>query len=99
MATRFPIDRQHKTLDSPRDHRLEAHDGRRKSVLNAANEMLSARDEAGKLIQQSIQRESRWLALVPLLLLVATFLIDSLLQASLRNFLMAEAYYLVVGLV
>ena len=61
--------------------------------------MLSVSDGAEELIERSIQRESRWLAFIPLLLLAVTFLFDLLLEASLQYFLIAEIYYLMVGLV
>ncbi|MGE9269369.1 MAG: hypothetical protein ACQKBU_01085 [Verrucomicrobiales bacterium] len=72
---------------------------RKKSVLRAAEEMLSVSDDAEQLVEQSIQRESRWLVMIPFLLLVATFLLDWVLDVSLDYFLTAEFYYLIVGFV
>ena len=72
---------------------------RKRSFLRAAEEMLAVSDDAEAEIQEIMQRESRWLVVIPTLMLLATGVLDWLIGANLRYFLIAESYYLFVGLV
>lgn len=70
---------------------------RERSFHRAAKEMLSSPANLEKEIEETVQRESRGLAIIPALLLTGTGILDLLLDASLRYFLIAECYYFLVG--
>ena len=61
--------------------------------------MLNVGEDAEAEIQVIMQRESRWLVVTPILMLLVTFALDWQLDASLMYFLIAESYFVIVGLV
>lgn len=72
---------------------------RKRSFHRTAKEMLSIPANPEKEIEETIQRESRWLVFIPALLLAGTGILDLLLEANLRYFLLAEGYYFLVGFI
>ncbi|TAE76900.1 MAG: hypothetical protein EAZ84_06100 [Verrucomicrobia bacterium] len=72
---------------------------RKKSFLRAAEEMLAVHDKADAEIEEIMQRESRWLFIIPALMLVGTGMLDWLIDANLRYFRIAESYFLLVGFI
>lgn len=72
---------------------------RKRSFQKAAEEMLNVSENAEAEMQEIIQRESRWLVVIPSLMLLATIVLDWLIDVSLRYFLIAEGYFVFIGLV
>ncbi|WP_143157875.1 hypothetical protein [Rubritalea squalenifaciens] len=70
---------------------------RKRSVIKAAKEMIKVDEGFEHELVTVIQRESRWMVMVPLLISLAVLLLDILLPADLMYFQMAGIYFLAIG--